>query len=112
MKREIADFLYRCTMCDQTKGTTTPGPPHPLPIPSSLWQDVSVNLVTGLPQINSIDGVCTVVDQFMKEIVVFLVSCSISSEELVCEYQNKVWQIHGTPSSILSDCGLQISYET
>ena len=62
-----------------------------------------MDLVMGLLKVKGIDGVCTVVDCFTKEIVVFLVSQSIMSEELACEYRDQVWHIHGTSTSILSD---------
>lgn len=40
--------------------------------------------------------VCTVVDRFTKEIVVFPISRSISSEELACEYRDRESQ-HVSP---------------
>lgn len=39
--------------------------------------------------------------------VVFPISQNITSEELVCEYRDRVWRMHGTPLSILSDRGPQ-----
>ena len=107
MRKDIIAFVKRCMVCAQTKGTTTPEPPHSLPTPAGPWQDVTVDLVTGLPQINGINGVCTVVDQFLKEMVVFPIPHNITSKELACEYRDRVWRMHGTPISILSDHGLQ-----
>lgn len=107
MKKDIMKFVQRCIVCAQTKGAMIPGSPHPLPIIASPWQEVTVDLVMSLPKIKDIDRVCMVVDRFTKEIVVFPISHSITSEELTCEYCDQVWNIHGTPMNILSDQGPQ-----
>lgn len=70
----------------QTKGVVTLGPPHLLLIPVGPWQKVIIDLIIGLLRVWDVDGVYTVVDWFMKEIVVFPVSHIIMSEELSCKY--------------------------
>ena len=66
-----------------------------------------MDLVMGLPIVQGFNGVCTVINYFTKEIVVFLVSSTIMAVELASEFKNKVWRKHGLPESILSDCSLQ-----
>src|SRR5947209_225984 len=65
MKRDCEQFVQRCSVYAQTKHRTglVPGVPHPLPIPVAPWQDLMVDLVTGLPAVKGINAVCTVVDR-------------------------------------------------
>lgn len=67
---------------------------HSLPVPMQPWEDINVDLVTGLPVIDEFDGVCTIVDHFSKEIVVFPISSLITAEELAIEFRDKVWRCY------------------
>src|SRR5947209_6505405 len=93
MRKNIATFIRCYTICAQTKGALTLSSPHLLPIPIGLWQDVMVDLVTSQPLIKGTDAICTIVDHFTKEIIIFTVTQSILSEELACEYHDRVWRI-------------------
>lgn len=62
MRKEIATYIQRCIICMQIKSAIMPEPPHPLPILIGSWQDITVDLVTGLLLVNDVDGVYTVVD--------------------------------------------------
>ena len=72
-------------------------------VPKRPWEGISINLVIGLLVMDKFDSVYTVVDCFLKEIVVFLVASFITPEKLAAEFRDKVWRCHGLPKSILSD---------
>src|SRR5437588_8768790 len=70
MKRDTEGFVHRCSMYSQIKHyqRLPLGTSHPLPMPSAPWQDMSMDLVSGLPLVRGIDMVCIVVDRLTKEI--------------------------------------------
>lgn len=109
IKRDCEQFIQRCSVCAQTKHHTglIPGVPHPLPVPSGPWQDITVDLVTGLPAIKGTNTVCTVVDRFSKEAVLISTTDSVTSEGLAHLFHEFVWSKHGALSSVLSDRGPQ-----
>eukprot|EP00253_Pinus_taeda_P007842 PITA_07842 len=51
MKKDILTFVTECDVCQRHKGETvnTPSTLQPLPIPASIWTEVSMDFITGLP---------------------------------------------------------------
>lgn len=51
MRQDIKDFVAHCVICQQTKYTTNKpnGLLQHLPIPTSIWEDISFDFVTSLP---------------------------------------------------------------
>ena len=107
MYKDIKEYIKRCSVCAQSKGRQNiiASAIHPLPIPKSPWQDISVDLVIGLPIVQGFDGVCMVIDHFIKEIIIFSIAFTITTVKLASEFKDKVWRKHGLPESILSDHG-------
>ena len=55
MKREIAQFVAQCLVCQQVKAEhqRPAGLLQPLDIPVWKWEHITMNFVTGLPKILS-----------------------------------------------------------
>lgn len=51
MKRQIADFVRTCDVCQRKQGTQpySVGLLDHLPIPQKIWADISMDLIDGLP---------------------------------------------------------------
>src|SRR5437660_652752 len=109
MYRDVEQYVARCSICAQNKGhqNQPSGAIQSLPVPETPWQDISVDLVTGLPMDEGFDAVCTVVDRFSKEINIFPVTSTLTAQELAVEFKERIWRRHGLPKSILSDRGPQ-----
>jgi hypothetical protein len=52
MKQDIHNFVAECEMCQCNKGETvkSPGTLQPLSIPPSIWRDISMDFIVGLPK--------------------------------------------------------------
>ena len=49
MKQDIRKFVAECEVCQRNKGekVKSPGTLQPLPIPPAIWNDISMEFITG-----------------------------------------------------------------
>ncbi|KAL0556362.1 hypothetical protein IC582_004875 [Cucumis melo] len=69
MKREVADFVSRCLVCQQVKAARQrpAGLLQPLSVPGWKWESVSMDFITGLPKtLKGYTVIWVVVDRLMK----------------------------------------------
>jgi hypothetical protein len=64
MKHDICKFVDECEVCQHNKGETvkSPGTLQPLSIPPSIWKDISMDFITGLPKLGNKSVIMVVVD--------------------------------------------------
>lgn len=68
MRRDVKRFVAACIDCQMTKYSTQKqgGLLQPLPIPTQVWEDVSMDFMVGLPLSNGCTTIMVVVDRFSK----------------------------------------------
>ncbi|KAM2869733.1 hypothetical protein FF1_017608 [Malus domestica] len=69
MKREIADYVSRCIICQQVKAERNKpfGRMQPLPVPQWKWENITMDFVYKLPRTrNGFDGIWVIVDRLTK----------------------------------------------
>lgn len=68
MKKDIKQFVVECDVCQRVKyeATSPSGLLQPLPIPSNIWEDLSMDFVTGLPRVKGADAILVVIDRLTK----------------------------------------------
>ncbi|WVZ93174.1 hypothetical protein U9M48_039176 [Paspalum notatum var. saurae] len=68
MKLHVEEFIKQCAICQQAKHSLhhTPGLLQQLPIPTNVWQDISIDFVEGLPKSEGYNAILVVVDRLTK----------------------------------------------
>ena len=106
MKREIAEYISRCIICQQVKAERKKpfGLMQPLPIPQWKWDDITMDFVYKLPRTqNGYDGVWVIVDRLTKSAHFIPVREKFSLDRLAELFVSKIVKYHGVPASIVSD---------
>ena len=83
-----------------------PGLLQPLPIPKSIFTDVSMDFVERLPRSKGKNVIMVVVDRFIKYGNFIPLSHPFSVTIVAAAYLDNVYKLHGNPTSIVSDKGL------
>lgn len=66
MMKTIVHFMAECLVCQKSKEDTPAGLIQPLPIPNRVWEDVSMDFITGLSRSQSWDVILVVVNRLLK----------------------------------------------
>ena len=110
----ISQFVRKfCNNCDVCGGITTWrdkrwGLLKPLPIPSQVWREISMDFIVGLPpaQGTGETNCLVIVDRFSKGVMFEPVS-DMSAEGTINTFIKWFYRLHGLPSTITSDRGTQ-----
>lgn len=68
MKKAIQEFVKSCDVCEHHKysANLTIWFVAALPIPNQVWEDISLEFITGLPKANGMEAVLVVVDRLSE----------------------------------------------
>ena len=111
MQEDIEDYIRGCSVC---QGTTTKrhrpyGELQPLPQPSRPWEEISMDFISGLPEVYDgqrfVNCILVIVDRFTKQALFFPVHSTINGSELARLVHNEVELRYGTPCGVVSDRG-------
>ena len=109
MSRYIRQYVSTCDLCLRTKPTRQApvGELHPLQIPDSRWDMLSVDFVVELPSSSGHDAVMTVVDSVSKQVHFIPTHMIVIAEGVARLFLHQVWKLHGLPKCVISDYGPQ-----
>ena len=103
MLNDVKHYVNTCDKCQRTK--VFPAKPmgllQPNAVPQGPWEDISADLITGLPESSGYDAILVVVDRFTKMIHLAATNATLTSAGLVKLYLQNVWKFHGMLKNIL-----------
>ncbi|XP_042008927.1 uncharacterized protein LOC121757445 [Salvia splendens] len=105
MKKEVKKFVEACIVCQTTKYSTQKpaGLLQPLPVPTQVWADVSMDFVTGLPQSRGYTAIMVVVDRLSKYAHFAPLPTRFDALRVAHLFVNTVVRHHGFPLTLVSD---------
>ncbi|GAU47333.1 hypothetical protein TSUD_101210 [Trifolium subterraneum] len=105
MRKDILQYVQNCLVCQQAKTTNTfpAGLLQPLPIPSQVWEDITMDFITGLPLSFGYTTIMVVVDRLTKYAHFIPTKTDYSSKSVAEAFMDNIVKLHGMPKSIVSD---------
>lgn len=105
MSKEIQQFIRECQVCQQYKYDTAayPGLIQPLPIPETIWTDISLDFIDGLPLSFGKSVILVVVDRLTKAAHFIALAHPYTSSSVAQSFLDNIFKLHGMPRFIVSD---------
>jgi len=104
----VKEYMQGCATCQESKICThqTKALLYKIPIPTKAkpFEQVAIDLITGLPQIGKHNAILTIVDHRCSHAAIFLpVSDTITGAGIAALYIDYVYQWFGLPTKIISN---------
>src|SRR5512139_3644781 len=112
MKREIAEFVALCDVCQRVKAEhqRPAGLLQPLQVPECKWDEIGMDFITGLPKTQGgYDSIWVVVDRLTKVARFIPVKTTYGGNKLAELYFARIVSLHGIPKKIVSNRGSQFT---
>ena len=105
MKADIMKFVVECHVCQQNKyqSTSPAGLLQPLALPTAVWEDVSLDFISGLPKSHGYDTLLVVVDRYSKYGHFLLLKHPYTAKTVAGLFAKEIARLHGMPRSVISD---------
>ena len=105
MWADVEQYVSACLVCQQTKYSTQAptGLLQPLPVPSLVWDEVTMDFITNLPPSRNFIVIMVVVDRLTKSAHFGALPTQFIAAKSAEVFVAIVVKIHGFPSSIISD---------
>ncbi|XP_057432432.1 uncharacterized protein LOC130725200 [Lotus japonicus] len=105
MKNTIQDYVKSCDVCQRHKylASSPAGLLQPLPIPAQIWEDLSLDFITGLPKSKGYEAIFVVVDRLSKYCHFFPLKHPYSAKSIADLFTREIVRLRGIPASIVSD---------
>jgi hypothetical protein len=105
MKQHVCIFVAKCDICQHNKGETikNPGTLQPLLIPPTIWMDISMDFVVGLPKSRNKTIIMVAVDRLSKYAHFCVIQHPFKTSTVAQSFMDNIFKFHGMPHSIVSD---------
>jgi hypothetical protein len=105
MKNAVQEFVRGCDVCQRQKylASTPGGLLQPLPVPDRIWEDISMDFITGLPKSKGFEAILVVVDRLSKYSHFITLKHPYTARTIAEVFVKEIVRLHGVPLSIVSD---------
>lgn len=100
LRQSVQKFVANCPECQQVKYSTSPpsGLLQPLPIPEYVWEDLSMDFITGLPPSGGKSSILVVVDRLTKAAHFVALPPTLNAQKLTAIFTAEIIRLHGSQS--------------
>jgi hypothetical protein len=101
----VQDFVRACATCQRYKSEhlQPAGLLLPLPVPSAVWSDISMDFIEALPKAGGKSVILTIVDRFSKYSHFIALAHPYSAASVAQAFFSDIVRLHGIPQYIVSD---------
>lgn len=105
LRKQVKQWVRECDTCQRQKPDLSayPGLLQPLPIPTQIWSEVSLDFITGLPSSNGKNVIMVVVDRLSKYSHFFALGHPYSASQVAQVFLDNIYKLHGLPKAIVND---------
>lgn len=105
MNKDILTFVTGCDIFLHHKGETVKIPIvlHLLPIPTSIWTNISMEFIMGLPKEDNKPVIMVVADLLSKYANFYALPNPFTPTLVAQVFIHEIFKMHGMPISIVSD---------
>ena len=109
----VGKYVSTCDLCLRTKAQRhfPIGELHPLPVPSTPWDMISMDFIVEFLESSGHDTVMVVVDSVTKRAHFAPTCTTITASGMACLFLQHIWHHHGLPPRVVSDQGPQFVAE-
>jgi hypothetical protein len=103
-EKDVRTFVVECDDCQCNKGgkTKSPGTLQPLSIPPTIWRDISMDFIVGVPKSRNNSFIMVVVGCLSEYAHLFSLKHPFIVSIVAQLFMDHVLKIHGMPHSIVS----------
>lgn len=105
MNKDIQQYVRECAVWQTCKLdlSTYPGLLQPLPIPTKIWDQISMDFIEGLPPSKGKHVILVVVDRLSKYAHFMSLAHPYTALDVAQVFLDNIFKLHGLPSTITSD---------
>jgi hypothetical protein len=99
--------VVECDVFQRNKGETMkePGTIQPIPIPPSIWWDISMDFIVGLPKSGNNTIIMVMIDHLSKYAHFCALKHPFTTSTMAHVFMDNIFKLHGMPHSIVSNKG-------
>jgi hypothetical protein len=105
MKGVFQEYVRSCDVCQRQKylASSSGRLMQPLRVPEQIWEDISMDFITGLPKSKGYEAILVVVDRLSKYSHFIPLKHPYTARSIAEIFCKEVVKLHGLPLTIVSD---------
>lgn len=105
MSKMVKTWIRECDVCQRCKPDLSAYPAlmQPLPIPTQIWSDISMDFIDRLPSSQGKTVIFVVVDRLSKYGHFVPMSHPYNAQQVAHVFMDNIYKLHGLPKTFVSD---------